>query len=76
MRTFPRSAAAAAILTVGLGLAGVGAHAGPFPQFPCPPNTPRDMYCDNPQPLPPPFAPAEPAPRGPAQGPDGNPRAG
>jgi hypothetical protein len=38
----------------------------PPARFPCPPNTPIGMYdyCDNPQPLPPPFAPS--APRGPA----------
>ncbi len=76
MRNFARCAAATAILTVGLGLTGAGLHAGPIPQFPCPPNTPRDMYCQNPQPLPPPFAPAAPAPKGPPQGPDGNRAAG
>lgn len=62
MRNSARCAAATAILIVGLGLAGVDAHAGPI-RFPCPPNTPRGMDCDNPQPLPPPFAPAAPAPR-------------
>jgi hypothetical protein len=76
MRSSARCAAATAILTVGLGLTGTGAHIAPFPQFPCPPNTPRDMYCTNAQPLPPPFAPASPAPRGPMQGPDGNRQAG
>jgi len=63
MRNSARCAAAIAIVLVGLGFAGAGTQAGPFPQFPCPPNTPRDMYCDHPQPLPPPFAPAAPAPR-------------
>lgn len=70
MSNFARCAAATAMLTVGLGLAGVGAHAEPFARFPCPPNTPRGMeeYCDNPQPLPPPFAPAAPAPHATAPG--------
>jgi hypothetical protein len=63
MRNSARCAAATAMFIVGLALTGAGAQAAPFPQFPCPPNTPRDMYCDNPQPLPPPFAPAAPAPR-------------
>ncbi len=72
MRKSARCMAAALALTAGLGLAGFDALAAPG-RFPCPPNTPRGMDCDNPQPLPPPFAPAAPPPHANANnnGPDG-----